>query len=347
MLTPTLFLILLTFPIVDAECLLPRLRGRWSRLRETKLRVGYIFRESRAQQLKEQVFINTKKIVYKKFTVDKLLAEESPEIDILLHKLSYDLVDPKLKPKMDQLKEYLHEHEDIKVVDPIASVELLSNRTTTRSVMIGAHLRVPKAFELERGVSEDEIEELLVRNEMNLPVICKPVSFSKTDSHQHVLIAKLEDFQQHLVEGRRYVIEAFINHNGRLLKVYNVGDRIFVIPRASISDISADEEAIAFDSQKPFPKLYKGEIPNTGFRESRMLERVARTLRSSFDMSLFGFDIIRDAKTSKYYVVDMNYFPTFKSVQNLDQLFETHLLDQKYDDLSRLAEQLFNNPLTP
>lgn len=295
---------------------------------EPPLRVGYIFHEKNIKKIEEKIAINSNEVEYKRYTIDELLSEDTPQIDILLHKLTHHLAQDDLKEKMDQLKHYLHEHDEIKVVDPLESAQLLQDRTDTRNIMIKADLRVPLAIELEASASEKDIEDFLTKNNMRLPVICKPIVCSTSVSHDHVLIAKMEDFHNHLVPGRRYLVEQFINHHGRILKVYNIGNRLFILPKASISDIHPNEEAIAFDSQKPFPKLYPGRIAPVTPTEYLEMELVADVLRTEFQLSLFGFDVIQDSKTAEYYVVDMNYFPSFRPVKDLDKVIADHLLIQ-------------------
>lgn len=288
--------------------------------------MGYIFPEKKVKKMEEKVLISTEQIEYIKYTVEHLLAEETPGIDVLLHKLTYDLADRTLKPKMDQLAAYLRQHQEIKVVDPLSSLELLLDRSKTLAMIARADLPVPKAIDLES--SEDvEIAELLAKGKIRLPVICKPIACSTAISHDLIIISKMEDFQQHLVSDRRYTIQEFINHNGRLLKVYNIGSRIFIMPRPSISNVETKEAAIAFDSQKPFPNLFRGEIAAVTKQEHNAMETIASRLCSVFQISLFGFDVIQDAETCQYFVVDMNYFPSFSSVPHLNEVMASYLID--------------------
>jgi len=37
-------------------------------------------------------------------------------------------------------------------------------------------------------------------------------------------------------------------------------------------------------------------------------------------LNLFGFDVITDAKTGYHSIIDLNYFPGYVGVENLDQI---------------------------
>jgi hypothetical protein len=47
---------------------------------------------------------------------------------------------------------------------------------------------------------------------------------------------------------------------------------------------------------------------------------IARRLQTRFGLTLFGFDLIVEAKTGRVFVVDINYFPSFVDVPGREVL---------------------------
>ncbi|CAN0365732.1 unnamed protein product, partial [Ectocarpus sp. 13 AM-2016] len=46
----------------------------------------------------------------------------------------------------------------------------------------------------------------------------------------------------------------------------------------------------------------------------------ARRMRETFGLSLFGFDLIVDRATGETFVIDVNYFPSFKDLADFPQV---------------------------
>ncbi|CAN0416661.1 unnamed protein product, partial [Ectocarpus sp. 8 AP-2014] len=46
----------------------------------------------------------------------------------------------------------------------------------------------------------------------------------------------------------------------------------------------------------------------------------ARRMRETFGLSLFGFDLIVDRATGETFVIDVNYFPSFKDLTDFPQV---------------------------
>ena len=101
------------------------------------------------------------------------------------------------------------------------------------------------------------------------------------------------------------------------MKVYTVGNRVYFAARPSIDLPSTDSSLfLRFDSQKPYPYLENKPVAPVNETEGVELTRMARELRAALGLSLFGFDVIEAEIDSKYYVVDVNYFPSFKELKN-------------------------------
>ena len=104
--------------------------------------------------------------------------------------------------------------------------------------------------------------------------------------------------------GKSFIVQEFIPHE-EFLKIFVIGKEIFVfkrkvermkdgeITRPKISCVSAREVVLSNDL-------------------SRRLQMIATSISSIFKFELFGFDVIESGE--QLFVVDVNYFPTFKEL---------------------------------
>ena len=102
-----------------------------------------------------------------------------------------------------------------------------------------------------------------------------------------------------------------------MFKVYHIADRVHIAVRPSISIANFEQVStwpIRFDSQHPYPHLLTSPVAPASDEEEAQLKRFAEELRRALGLSLFGFDVIREEGTGVYYVVDVNYFPSFKEL---------------------------------
>lgn len=92
---------------------------------------------------------------------------------------------------------------------------------------------------------------------------------------------------------------------------------MFVAVRASLTNLDhvrASDWPIQFDSQRPHAYLRSTPVSCATKVEVERLTRMARVLRSTLELGLFGFDVIQCETTQRYYVVDVNYFPSYKEL---------------------------------
>ncbi|KAG0175007.1 Inositol-tetrakisphosphate 1-kinase [Apophysomyces sp. BC1034] len=58
------------------------------------------------------------------------------------------------------------------------------------------------------------------------------------------------------------------------------------------------------------------------------LQHIADCLHRQLGLSFFGFDVLLESKTNKYYVVDVNYFPGFSNVPEFHRIFVSIILEK-------------------
>ena len=64
----------------------------------------------------------------------------------------------------------------------------------------------------------------------------------------------------------------------------------------------------------------RGDVPPP---PQDLVESIARAIGDTAQLTLFGFDIIRDCATGKYAVIDLNFFPSYRGVDGLHKALLT------------------------
>lgn len=94
-------------------------------------------------------------------------------------------------------------------------------------------------------------------------------------------------------------------------------------------EASEDREPLMFNSQVQLPQVSSltsqkfesllgipGDVPHPSMD---LVQSIARSIGEVANLSLFGFDIIRDNSTGKYAVIDLNFFPSYRGVEGLHE----------------------------
>lgn len=229
--------------------------------------------------------------------------------------------------------------------------------TTTSGIPVST----PKFFvSYESDVTNLAAE--LGKRSIRFPIISKPFAAAGSpESHKMVIFLNsngLKEIQSPCL------LQEYANHDAILHKVYVLGDDVYVFQRSSLPNLPVgnnDNEEInyvAFDSQAPYPKLSvfrpKDSIAVTGgesitnqcdhqkqknthctectpvvthFVDADEIKPVASALQRAFCLGLFGFDVIisRERGWPEMFVIDVNYFPSYKEVENFPLLLTQYL----------------------
>ncbi|KAK9804614.1 hypothetical protein WJX73_008380 [Symbiochloris irregularis] len=269
--------------------------------------------------------------------------------DVLLHKGTDDLRHPheasspakasaisnnaSLPASLQRLTDFKAAHPEVTVSNDPANVAQVTDRwalhqltqqVTSSLTQQGWELHVPHAQ--------------LVQSEQDLtcvpaPCILKPVSAcGGTSSHDLVLVLDSGAAVQPDAASRQLHVElgeaalqlpaiaqAFIDHGGLLHKVYCIGEEVHVSQSASIAN-AADHD----------------ESSGTRLPPMELLRATASALGKALGLSLFGFDVIAEQMTGRCFVIDLNYFPSFKCSEWAPQALH-ELLSEQQSHLTRIG----------
>eukprot|EP00697_Spironema_sp_BW2_P014492 gnl/Spiro4/4937_TR2461_c0_g1_i1.p1 gnl/Spiro4/4937_TR2461_c0_g1~~gnl/Spiro4/4937_TR2461_c0_g1_i1.p1 ORF type:complete len:410 (-),score=66.35 gnl/Spiro4/4937_TR2461_c0_g1_i1:138-1367(-) len=264
-------------------------------------------------------------------------------VDILLHKMTGELVLRTLDPLCDAAKKltlvenYLRKYPTIVVVDPLSRLEVLTDRqvmaTKLRTANLPEHVKIPEDWYIDLGApdatSEDEKLRLIRDTNIVFPTICKPIMACSVPGSHDIHICMTETHLARLT-GRQQV-QRFYNHKGVIFKCYVIGDFITTNHKSSVRNLSREDKsltgALRFDSQvmsdeRLFPPIKHTvqPIPDSIVRDS------VKAIEAALDISMFGVDFIVDEESGDIFVIDINYFPGYTNVANLEKTMLDHLL---------------------
>ncbi|DAZ97386.1 TPA: hypothetical protein N0F65_003409 [Lagenidium giganteum] len=280
-------------------------------------------------------------------------------LDAVLHKLAHEMVFARLGDdaagrRLTLMEAFARQHPHVKMIDPIASVQLLTDRHAACEMLVRLQetssglFNVPPFFVAD---SPERFQELVARVDnaqppslsLQLPLICKSVEACATDrSHMMSVVTKRSDLQY---VGYPAIYQTFINHSGRLFKGYVLGPLINVAERRSLPNIAAGANHVHFNTQEQYPTTedFHGEdhppaaptavaatagasTPSKTQEEIlAAVRRIGEMIRAQLGLSLFGFDVIMADATGELFVIDVNYFPSYKELDEFDSILRQHI----------------------
>lgn len=114
--------------------------------------------------------------------------------------------------------------------------------------------------------------------------------------------------------------------------------------RQSLPNLAAGSaQRVHFDTQQKYPTaedfhpeatldVATTESVVEGDHQSKTQEQIFEAVRAigarfrdQLQLSLFGFDVIIDDKTGGFLVIDVNYFPSYKELDDFDHVLRRHI----------------------
>jgi Inositol 1,3,4-trisphosphate 5/6-kinase ATP-grasp domain/Inositol 1,3,4-trisphosphate 5/6-kinase pre-ATP-grasp domain len=222
---------------------------------------------------------------------------------------------------------------------PVRSPRFVVIGNDSEESVMDSHVRCESNF-LDGSISHSQAERLreqLLEEEIFTPIIVKPLIAAGTKQSHSMLIALRDSAIYKL--PRKSIAQEYVNHNATLYKVYVLGDFVSVFDRPSLPNLTDDASSTAtvdlvkFDSQRPYPKMKDfGLVGKTKKHTTSPCVKVTAdevrpivdVLKRAFGLEMFGFDVLR-GEDGGYLVVDVNYFPSYKEVEDFPFLLAQYL----------------------
>lgn len=297
----------------------------------SKLTVGYALTAKKTQSFMQPALIahaRSKGIIFAAIDRNRPLDEQGP-FDVILHKLTTEAWH-------QQLKAYKLRDPEVMILDPPEAIKKVYNRQSMLQEVSALNFRhsrgkvgVPKQLFVDGDSAY--ISDKVAKAGLKFPLVAKPKFIDGTAS-SHALSLAFNDVCLSELKPP-LVLQEFINHGGVLFKVYVIGHIVKVVRRFSLPDVRENEANR--NGVIPFPRVSCAAASADGadldpnvkeLPPKEMLESLSRELRCRLGLSLFNLDMIREGgKGSRFYVIDINYFPGYGKMPDYENVFTEFL----------------------
>ncbi|GAX11216.1 inositol-1,3,4-trisphosphate 5/6-kinase / inositol-tetrakisphosphate 1-kinase [Fistulifera solaris] len=244
------------------------------------------------------------------------------------------------------------------VLDNPVRVQTLLNRANICQTLIKCLASLPRV-QCPASTIVTDTEGCQQNGVLQFPLILKPLIAAGTQVSHHMAILFADSpLPEPHVADTSWLAQEYRNHGSVLYKVYVLGDHVSVHPRRSLPDLPATGgKSLWFDSQRPYPRpadfgLSGGTNPTKHVLPPLTVQRVqpiAAALKEAFQLELFGFDVIlevnpeEDSKNGDdepmLWVVDVNYFPSYKEVPQFPSLLAQFLTQRVISNMNKKSQE--------
>lgn len=223
------------------------------------------------------------------------------------------------------------------------------------------NIKVPYSFlyeindisEIDEHVMDKRIENLIknFKNQINAhdciayPILIKPDSCTEHQMHLILNEAGLSSFINKdtinkIIKQKTFIVQQFIPHGGIMFKNYFINEKTFTITRPSLPNLEGETlnkqhfQTGCFQFHNEF--LYKKEDASFFDNESsnnidninyEALDYISKQFKHNEKITLFGLDYMFDQKDNSYYLLEINYFPSYRELGNkLSSEFADHII---------------------
>jgi glutathione synthase/RimK-type ligase-like ATP-grasp enzyme len=154
-----------------------------------------------------------------------------------------------------------------------------------------------------------------------LPIVIKSHYQHDKYNRFNFLVREIEEVDifceryKHLLYYDVY-IQKFVECDGFERKVYVLGDKVFGIIR--------ENPIYIFLRDKP-NQINVDTIQRKEFKISDEIKDLAEILSQELKLKIFGFDLVKLADKDRYYLIDLNDFPGFRGINNIESNITDYL----------------------
>ena len=263
-------------------------------------------------------------------------------IDVLLCKLT-DLMavedtNERARSEVATVEGYIARHPEVIVVDPVAAQRQLVSRT----LFCGAFERLREQCKCHSSaVCSFPRSTVGSADGLTFPVFCKPEGASGDAGHRMAVAfgpRGVKAFAESAEGAHGFVCQEYVNHGARLFKAFYVGKTLYTQERPSLPDLEPwdgtgeEPPLMSFDNTKPAgPQVERWHRVRAVPAQVRAptaddYEKIREAVLSEFDVTLYGLDVITDAITGKFVVIDINYFPSYRGCATCGEVFDNLLV---------------------
>ncbi|KAK4436026.1 Inositol 1,3,4-trisphosphate 5/6-kinase [Sesamum alatum] len=310
------------------------------------LAVGYAMKPSREEDFAKRgafpLHPTQNGLIFLPLNYELSISSQLQLVDAVLHKatdeiLAVDMVSPSessdrvtFTRNLQELQRYVKCQLDCCVIDPFNNILPVLDRLKIQEILIdleklnipgGRKIRAPHFLKVD-SFDKPGLEQRLAEAKLSLPSIVKPqVACGVSDAHSMAIVFKMDHYKD-LNVPLPAVVQEYVDHSSLLYKFYALGGKIFYAVKKSIPNadtlltLFADEglKPLHFDSLKSLPVDKTQPNGDEHQIDLELVNRAADWLRTTLDLTIFGFDVVVQEGTGDHVIVDVNYLPSFKEV---------------------------------
>ena len=315
--------------------------------------VGYCLSEKKFERLMRAPFaalLAAHRIEARLLHPEAPIKEQGGPFSAILHKV------PRGSAFERRLQEFAISYPEVPIIDPIEKIAQIQHRDRMLSAISqlrfrewaavaglpSAPLRAPpQVFVEDLASSSSELRRNLAESGVRPPLLVKPADPSRHEIYAVPDLVRLEA----LLSGqelRRHaggvVLQNFVDHGGTVHKIYVIGQHVVEDLRQSLPD-AADWGQLETGWDEPLGRVSRYRLPPQEASTAAPLGPplgddvcipMARALQEQLELSLFNFDLIKDAE-GHMYVIDINYFPGLSKVPGYEKIFLDFLVESCAD----------------
>nr|XP_039259100.1 inositol-tetrakisphosphate 1-kinase-like isoform X1 [Styela clava] len=251
------------------------MRSRVSNMVPRRKFIGCWFSAKKKKKVnleKLRAIVESHGAILKEIDFSKTMKAQEP-FDAIIHKMTDRMIEAmsgnkRAEKNIKDVENYLENHPNTVVVDPLPSIRKLLDRHETYKLIKGTKLclnvtlHIP-TFAYITSRNEADILEQMRANNVEFPFVCKKSVAHGSASHKHNTRTstsyrnqKFAEFSQYQDMNRQMsiifnkeglkdvdppcVAQTFINHGALLYKIYVIADKYHVVQRPSLRDFSKD-----------------------------------------------------------------------------------------------------------
>jgi len=156
-----------------------------------------------------------------------------------------------------------------------------------------------------------------------LPIVIKSHYQHDKYNRFNFLVRKIEEVDVFCSRFKDFLyydvyIQKFIECDGFERKVYVIGDKVFGIIR--------ENPIYIFLRNRP-NNIDVDTIKREEFKISEEIRELAEILSKELNLKIFGFDLIKLTDRDRFYLIDLNDFPGFRGIKNVENTLSSYLAD--------------------
>ena len=220
------------------------------------------------------------------------------------------------------------------------------------------NLKVPFSFKykinenLNNHQNLSELKKIISNqnSELDFPFMIKPIN---CEYHEMRLILNEEGlseiflndnkYKEFILKCKEFIIQKYINHGGEMIKTFCINGQSYEFIRPSIPNlVSENNEKISkFGECKLTNELIYQSKKNNFFGEQSNESNIDKILENKFKIvnkitllflektkiTLFGLDFLYDSINDIFYILEINYFPSYRELgDKINSEFDKHVI---------------------